>query len=154
MTRRSLVLLPLVVGALVAGAAVALEVAAGPDTFGREVVPGGVWIYAVLGLALAGLTAVLVATGRTRLAVGCAVFAASALLAALLRAHVHWSLERAPDRLDRPAARRDLGDQGDHPRCRSSSRRTRSSSTPTAGCSRVASAGSRRGRWSARRSPG
>lgn len=96
MTRGPLVALPLTLGAVVAGAAAAMEVAAGPDSFGREVVPGGVWIFAVLGLSLAGLTAVLVTTERTRLALGCAVFAASALLAALLRAHVHWSLDAPP----------------------------------------------------------
>lgn len=96
MTRRPVVLLPVVVGVLVALVAVGLELAADPASFGHEVVPGGVWIYAVLGVALSVLTGVLAGTGRGRLAAGCAVFAAAALLAALVRAHVHWSLGAPP----------------------------------------------------------
>ncbi|QIG41609.1 sensor histidine kinase [Nocardioides anomalus] len=96
MNRRATVLLPTVGGLLVGGAAVAVELVADDGSFGHQVVPGGVWIYAVVGAALAVLTGALAATGRGRLALGCSVFAVSALTAALLRAHLHWSLTAPP----------------------------------------------------------
>ena len=87
---------PPAVAALVVAVAGTMEATADAGTFGHTVVPGGVWIYGVYGLALAVLTGVLLATDRRRLAVGCAVFATCALASSLLRAHVHWSVGVPP----------------------------------------------------------
>jgi len=76
---------PPAVAALVVAVAGTMEATADAGTFGHTLVPGGVWIYGVYGLALAVLTGVLLATDRRRLAVGCAVFATCALASSLLR---------------------------------------------------------------------
>ncbi|WP_298511873.1 sensor histidine kinase [uncultured Nocardioides sp.] len=89
-------LAPPAVASIVVALAGTMEVAADQDSFGHELVPGAVWIYAILGLALATLTGVLAATGRRGLAIGCSVFAACALASSLLRAWVHWSVDAVP----------------------------------------------------------
>ncbi len=83
-----------------AGVAVAtastLELAAEPGGYAHELVPGPVWIHALMGASFAALTATLVRLGRPRMATGCAVFALAALVTAVLRGYVHWAVGGPP----------------------------------------------------------
>ena len=96
MSRRLLPAAIVVVAGLAVTAAFALELAAGSGGYAHELVPGSVWIHALMGASFSVLTATLVRTGRTRMAVCCAVFAVCALVAAVLRGYVHWSVDAPP----------------------------------------------------------
>lgn len=97
MARRCLPFLPPLVAFAAIGVSAALELAAPDGSFGRDLVPGSVWVQGVMGLAIAVLAGVLVADRRHALAAAAAAFAACALVSGLLRAHVHWSVVEAPD---------------------------------------------------------